>query len=120
MGGLGGDVFCCWPYGAPAPQERSCADCTVFAGDYFWQRVGHVYTLSDHVDWLPLSCFSACLFPAHRYTTFEMASLLWLNSIIPISTKSLSPDAESGQVFFSDLLASRIAIRIFTAADLSP
>src|SRR5258708_25115522 len=74
MGGLGGDVFCRWPYGAPAPQGRSCADCMVFAGDYFWQRVGHLSTLSDHVDWLPLSRFYACLFPAHRYTTFEMAS----------------------------------------------
>src|SRR5258708_3129506 len=78
MGGLGGDVFCRWPYGAPAPQGRSCADCMVFAGDYFWQRVGHLSTLSDHVDWLPLSRFYACLFPAHRYTTFEMASRYYI------------------------------------------
>ena len=67
-------VFCRRPYGAPALQGLSCADFTVFSGDDFWKPVSHLDTRSDHVDWLPRSRVHACLFPAHRYTTFEMAS----------------------------------------------
>jgi len=72
---LGGDVFCRRPSGATAPQWLSCADFAVFSEDDFWKHVGHLYTLSDQVDWLPLSRAHACLFHAHRYTTFAMASL---------------------------------------------
>jgi TaqI-like C-terminal specificity domain len=62
----------------PLEQQHRKDSLVLFLRSFLETTCGSVWgiysTPLDHLDWLPLFCIHACLFPAHRYTTFGMAS----------------------------------------------